>query len=47
MRKFKTFFHWTVIVPLLASIFYLSGALGYSALANTVGATLLLSLIHI
>ncbi|SNV46098.1 Calcium/proton antiporter [Chryseobacterium taklimakanense] len=41
MRKFKTFFHWTVIVPLLASIFYLSGALGYSALANTVGATLL------
>lgn len=39
--NFKPFFHWTVILPIFAAIFYLGGFLNDSTLTNIIGAILL------
>lgn len=41
MMKLKSFLHWTVVLPIIATLFYLLGFLAYGAWGNVVGALLL------
>ncbi len=39
--KFKQLLHWTILVPLISAVFYLSGWLGTSTFTNIIGALFL------